>query len=172
MTFAVGLLGGARRARRIDRRFGVESPPASRPVKRRTLEWGQVAAAAGVGRRGGCRDRPRRHGMGGRRTRRRRRGLAGGPGVGGSRRRPRQDQARIEALAAWCEQLRDLLVAEHGIIGTIAATVRTCPAAIRTEVARLASRLGRQSADGRSASSPPSWTIRPAISWHRCCAWR
>jgi Flp pilus assembly protein TadB len=37
------------------------------------------------------------------------------------------------------------LSAEHGIVGTIAATVRTCPEAIRPEVERLAMRVSRQS---------------------------
>jgi tight adherence protein B len=54
------------------------------------------------------------------------------------------EQERITALASWCEQLRDLLTAEHGIIGTIAATARTCPEPIRPEVERLATRLSRQ----------------------------
>ena len=54
------------------------------------------------------------------------------------------EQARITALASWCEQLRDLLSAEHGMIGTIAATAKTCPDAIRQEVTRLATRLSRQ----------------------------
>jgi len=54
------------------------------------------------------------------------------------------EQARITALASWCEQLRDLLSAEHGIIGTIGATAGTCPEPIRPEVARLATRLSRQ----------------------------
>ena len=62
-------------------------------------------------------------------------------GQGGAMR----EQARIEALAAWCEQLRDLLSAEHGIIGTVVATARTAPEAIREEVERLATRLSRQS---------------------------
>jgi len=62
-------------------------------------------------------------------------------GHGGAKR----EQARIEALAAWCEQLRDLLSAEHGIIGTVVATARTAPEAIRDEVERLAARLSRQS---------------------------
>lgn len=57
------------------------------------------------------------------------------------------DQERIEALAGWCEQLRDLLSAEHGIVGTVAATVPTCPDAIRPEVSRLATRVERQSAE-------------------------
>lgn len=55
-----------------------------------------------------------------------------------------QEQERITALATWCEQLRDLLSAEHGIIGTIVATARTCPEPIRPEVTRLATRLSRQ----------------------------
>ena len=54
------------------------------------------------------------------------------------------EQERITALASWCEQLRDLLTAEHGIIGTIAATARTCPEPIRPAVERLATRLSRQ----------------------------
>ena len=54
------------------------------------------------------------------------------------------EQARITALAGWCEQLRDLLTAEHGIVGTITATTRTCPARDSPEVERLASRLSRQ----------------------------
>jgi len=56
----------------------------------------------------------------------------------------KEEQLRITALASWCEQLRDLLSAEHGIIGTIAATARTCPEPIRPEVTRLATRLSRQ----------------------------
>jgi Flp pilus assembly protein TadB len=59
------------------------------------------------------------------------------------------EQARIIALASWCEQLRDLLTAEYGIVGTIAATARTCPDPIRPEVERLATRLSRQ--DPRNA---------------------
>jgi tight adherence protein B len=57
----------------------------------------------------------------------------------------KSDQERIEALATWCEQLRDLLSAEHGILGTVVATVATCPIAIRPEVSRLATRIERQS---------------------------
>jgi Flp pilus assembly protein TadB len=55
-----------------------------------------------------------------------------------------REQARIEGLAAWCEQLRDLLSADNGILGTINATVATCPTALRPEATRLATRLGRQ----------------------------
>ncbi|WP_227462293.1 type II secretion system F family protein [Desertimonas flava] len=58
--------------------------------------------------------------------------------------RPAAEQERIEALASWCEQLRDLLAADQGIVGTISATVRTCPAALRPQVTALSSRLARQ----------------------------
>jgi len=54
------------------------------------------------------------------------------------------EQERIEALAVWCEQLRDLLSADIGIIGTIDATVATVPAAIRPEITRLSTRLARE----------------------------
>jgi tight adherence protein B len=55
-----------------------------------------------------------------------------------------REQARIEALASWCEQLRDLLSADNGIQGTVEASVVTCPPALRPEVSRLATRLSRQ----------------------------
>ena len=81
--------------------------------------------------------------------------LVGGLAAGGggwaafsawTRRRGRRgaDQDRIEALAVWCEQLRDLLAADIGIIGTIDASVATVPAALRPEVTRLATRLARE----------------------------
>jgi tight adherence protein B len=57
----------------------------------------------------------------------------------------RSDQERIEALATWCEQLRDLMSAEHGVLGTVVATTTTCPVAIRPEVTRLATRIERTS---------------------------
>lgn len=56
----------------------------------------------------------------------------------------RAEQGRIEALAGWCEQLRDLLAADQGIVGTIAATVRTCPEPLRPQVTALSARLSRQ----------------------------
>jgi len=52
--------------------------------------------------------------------------------------------ARTEALASWIESLRDVLVAGDQPIGAIAATVSTCPAAVRPHVRRLATALGRQ----------------------------
>ena len=72
-------------------------------------------------------------------------GVAAGACAGDRRTtRHRLEQARIEALAGWCEQLRDLLSADHGIVGTIDATSRTCPEPIRPEVDRLASPPSRR----------------------------
>lgn len=51
---------------------------------------------------------------------------------------------RIDALASWIENLRDVLVAGDQPVGAINATVATCPAAIRPQVRRLAAGLGRQ----------------------------
>jgi tight adherence protein B len=72
-------------------------------------------------------------------------GFAAVRALGDRRTSVKVEQERITALASWCEQLRDLLTAEHGIVGTIAATARTCPEPIRPEVERLATRLSRQS---------------------------
>ena len=52
---------------------------------------------------------------------------------------------RVEALATWTEQLRDVLMAGDQPIGAIQATVATCPEPVRPQVRALASRLGRQS---------------------------
>ena len=52
---------------------------------------------------------------------------------------------RVEALATWTEQLRDVLMAGDQPVGAIQATVVTCPEIIRPQVRSLASRLGRQS---------------------------
>src|SRR5262249_54370863 len=52
------------------------------------------------------------------------------------------------ALASWCEQLRDLLAADQGLLGTVKATVATCPAELRPQVSRLATRLERQEPTG------------------------
>ena len=51
---------------------------------------------------------------------------------------------RVEALATWTEQLRDVLMAGDQPIGAIQATVATCPGPVRPQVRALASRLGRQ----------------------------
>lgn len=70
--------------------------------------------------------------------------------VGAWQQRQRLDRGeveRIEALASWIENLRDVLVAGDQPIGAIATTVSTCPAAIRPQVRRLAAGLGRQEPD-------------------------
>ena len=54
------------------------------------------------------------------------------------------DVQRIDALASWIENLRDVLIAGDQPIGAINATVATCPAAIKPQVRRLAAGLGRQ----------------------------
>ena len=54
------------------------------------------------------------------------------------------DLQRIDALASWIENLRDVLVAGDQPVGAINATVATCPAAIKPQVRRLAAGLGRQ----------------------------
>ncbi len=51
---------------------------------------------------------------------------------------------RVEALATWIEQLRDVLMAGDQPIGAIQATVSTCPEPVRPQVRALAARLGRQ----------------------------
>jgi tight adherence protein B len=54
------------------------------------------------------------------------------------------DLERIDALASWIENLRDVMIAGDQPVGAINATVATCPAAIRPQVRRLAAGLGRQ----------------------------
>jgi len=60
-------------------------------------------------------------------------------------RRGHGELERVEALATWTEQLRDVLMAGDQPIGAIQATVSTCPEPVRPQVRALASRLGRQS---------------------------
>jgi hypothetical protein len=70
--------------------------------------------------------------------------------VAGWQRRQRHGPAeieRIEALASWIENLRDVLIAGDQPIGAIAATVATCPPIIRPHVRRLVAGLGRQDPD-------------------------
>lgn len=59
-------------------------------------------------------------------------------------RRRAEEVERIDALASWIENLRDVLVAGDQPVGAITATVATCPEAIRPQVRRLAAGLGRQ----------------------------
>jgi hypothetical protein len=54
------------------------------------------------------------------------------------------DLDRVEALASWIENLRDVLIAGDQPVGAINATVATCPSAIKPSVRRLAAALGRQ----------------------------
>jgi tight adherence protein B len=65
----------------------------------------------------------------------------------GRQRFDRSEIERIEALASWIENLRDVLVAGDQPIGAITSTVSTCPAPIRPQVRRLAAGLGRQDPD-------------------------
>jgi hypothetical protein len=51
-------------------------------------------------------------------------------------------------LASWCEQLRTCCGRQRHQ-GTIEASAVTCPAAVRPEVSRLATRLTRQAPDRR-----------------------
>lgn len=70
--------------------------------------------------------------------------------VGAWQARQRYDSGeveRIEALASWIENLRDVLVAGDQPIGAIGSTVSTCPPPIRPQVRRLAAGLGRQEPD-------------------------
>ncbi len=55
--------------------------------------------------------------------------------------------ARVEALASWIDNLRDVLAAGEQPVGAVTSTVRTCPPAIRPQVRRLAAGLGRQDPD-------------------------
>jgi Flp pilus assembly protein TadB len=50
---------------------------------------------------------------------------------------------RVEALATWTEQLRDVLMAGDQPVGAIQATVATAPEPVRPQVRALAARLGR-----------------------------
>lgn len=54
------------------------------------------------------------------------------------------DLERVDALASWIENLRDVLIAGDQPVGAINATVATCPSAIEPQVRRLAAALGRQ----------------------------
>jgi hypothetical protein len=55
--------------------------------------------------------------------------------------RHRREVARVEAIAAWAEQLRDTLSAANGLEHAIGASSRVAPAPIAPAVERLAARL-------------------------------
>jgi len=75
--------------------------------------------------------------------------LAGGfvmasPAFLGGKREARATIAKLEAIAAWTEMLRDTMAAAAGLEHAIVSTARIAPAPIRREVTALANRL-----DGR-----------------------
>jgi tight adherence protein B len=65
------------------------------------------------------------------------------PGLIGPDREHKHRLARIEAIAAWTESLRDTLGAAAGLEQAITATAAMAPTPIRDEVTRLAARLNR-----------------------------
>ncbi len=70
--------------------------------------------------------------------------------IGGWQRRQRSgdvEVARLDALASWIENVRDVLMAGEQPVGAIAATVGACPPVIRPQVRRLSAGLGRQDPD-------------------------
>lgn len=70
--------------------------------------------------------------------------------IGGWQRRQRSSDteiARLDALASWIENVRDVLMAGEQPIGAITSTVTACPPVIRPQVRRLAAGLGRQDPD-------------------------
>ena len=62
----------------------------------------------------------------------------------GNRGERRQAEARTEAIAQWCEMLRDAAGTARGMEGILVATAASAPAPIRPEVARMARRLEDQ----------------------------
>ena len=67
--------------------------------------------------------------------------------IGGWQRRQRSSDAEIErldALASWVENVRDVLMAGEQPIGAITSTVGASPPVIRPHVRRLAAGLGQQ----------------------------
>ena len=77
-------------------------------------------------------------------------GVAAFWAIGGWQRRQRSSEleiARLDALASWIENVRDVLMAGEQPVGAITSTVNTCPPIIRPQVRRLAAGLGRQDPD-------------------------
>lgn len=71
-------------------------------------------------------------------------GAVTAPSLVGGKARRRAAVARIEAIAGWAEQLRDVMAAADGIQSAILTTAPLAPEPIRADVRRLADRLGRQ----------------------------
>ncbi|WP_017626878.1 type II secretion system F family protein [Nocardiopsis chromatogenes] len=63
------------------------------------------------------------------------------PGLLGPDREHHERLERIEAVAAWTEQVRDLMSAASGLQSAITATAPIAPASIREHVVRLAERI-------------------------------
>jgi tight adherence protein B len=59
----------------------------------------------------------------------------------GQRSSRREAEARSEAIAQWCEMLRDAAGTSRGIEGILVATAASPPGPIRAEIRRLADRL-------------------------------
>ena len=57
---------------------------------------------------------------------------------------PRTVEERLDAIATWCEMLRDLLRAGALLPASISTTATTCPMIIRPAVTRLSARLERE----------------------------
>lgn len=67
--------------------------------------------------------------------------------IGGWQRRhrtARNEIARLDAIASWIENVRDVLMAGEQPIGAISSTIGSCAPTIRPQVRRLAAGLGRQ----------------------------
>jgi len=72
--------------------------------------------------------------------------------VRGSVRAPVDETAKVEALASWIENVRDVLQAAGQPIGAIGITADTCPSVIRADVRALFARI--------SAGQPPAVAFR------------
>ena len=70
-------------------------------------------------------------------------GAAAAPSLVGGKARREAAVARIEAIAGWAEQLRDVMAAADGIQSAILTTSAVAPVPIRPEVRRLADRLAQ-----------------------------
>ena len=68
---------------------------------------------------------------------------AAGPSLVGAKARRGAAIARLEGIAGWVEQLRDVMAASAGIQEAIGATAPIAPVAVRAEVERLAARIER-----------------------------
>ena len=70
--------------------------------------------------------------------------------IGGWQRRDKASDieiARLDALASWIENVRDVLMAGEQPVGAITSTVGACPPIIRPHIRRLAAGLSRQDPD-------------------------